>query len=169
MRIFAFAFALALLSPVLAVAQTPEDSTSTPTSTPTSVSSVQAPADEYFGRTGWSVLEIRNRIQYMERQNDTELLGSQNALDTMNDLQEAIADWHTQYPQDPWVPGLLSRLVRCYARIHVTTDAHAIRALGLLLVNYPDYAVTRDALAAIGNQYQPQIQSVSSASVPPNP
>ncbi|HYL27591.1 MAG TPA: hypothetical protein VEW74_07130 [Candidatus Nitrosotalea sp.] len=69
-----------------------------------------APADEYFGPTGMSPLEITNRIHDAEVRG-----GSYRGLMT---TQAAIEDWTRKYPGDPWIAPREDRIVRLFARLH---------------------------------------------------
>jgi hypothetical protein len=69
-----------------------------------------APADEYFGPTGMSPLEITNRIH------DAEIRGgSYRGLVT---TQAAIEDWARKYPADPWIAPREYRMLRLFVRLH---------------------------------------------------
>lgn len=69
-----------------------------------------APADEYFGRSNMSPLEITNRIRDAERGR-----ASYGALMT---TQGAIEDWTRKYPSDPWIPSREYRMSHLFARLH---------------------------------------------------
>lgn len=77
------------------------------------VRSVMAPADEYFGRQKESILEIRNRLDALERMTDDEVTGRGSELD---DLRDAVLDWQHKYPRDPWLPRTMQRLHDQYRR-----------------------------------------------------
>lgn len=72
-----------------------------------------APADEYFGRMKESILEIRNRLDDLDRLADDEVSGRMRELD---DLRDAIHDWQHKYPRDPWLPRMIERLQHDYQR-----------------------------------------------------
>lgn len=74
-----------------------------------------APADEYFGRLGESVLGIRNALDAIDREGDGEMLSPQT-LANLDDQQDAIVALEQKYPNDPWLPAFLSRLSGDYAR-----------------------------------------------------
>jgi hypothetical protein len=69
-----------------------------------------APADEYFGPTGMSPLEITNRIH------DAEVRGG--TLRGLITTQAAIEDWTHKYPADPWIAPREYRMSRLFARLH---------------------------------------------------
>ncbi|HTV73355.1 MAG TPA: hypothetical protein VME66_06620 [Candidatus Acidoferrales bacterium] len=68
-----------------------------------------APADEYFGPTKMSPLEITNRISEAER------TGPRLSLLLLT--QAAIEDWTRQYPEDTWIPEREYRIARLFAQI----------------------------------------------------
>src|SRR5579872_6853116 len=67
------------------------------------VLSDMAPADEYFGRFKMSILEIRNRLDAMDRKLDEEMLRP-GTIQELDNLRNAILDWKHKYPRDPWLP-----------------------------------------------------------------
>lgn len=87
-----------------------------------------APADEYFGPFKASVLEIRNRLIGLERDNDWDL---QRHVRGIDNLELAIEDWYRKYPRDPWIPGFTNRLIRVYTRAHRGRSRLCARAYGI--------------------------------------
>jgi hypothetical protein len=69
-----------------------------------------APADEYFGPTAMSPLEITNRIH------DAEVRGG--SYRGLLSTQAAIEDWTRKYPGDPWIPPREYRMSRLFANLH---------------------------------------------------
>ena len=69
-----------------------------------------APADEYFGRLNMSPIEITNRIADGERGNS-----SYNVLTL---TQNAIEDWTSKYPGDPWIPSREFRITELFFSLH---------------------------------------------------
>jgi hypothetical protein len=67
--------------------------------------STMAPADEYFGPTKMSPLEITNRIHDAQRRGAS--------YGGLMSTQGAIEDWTRKYPGDPWIPS------REYAMSHL--------------------------------------------------
>ncbi len=80
-----------------------------------------APADEYFGRLRISVLGIRNELADLRAaartQNDARSLMHSTAL-----VENAIVDWESKYPGDPWLPRSVYGLYTVYSAID-TPDA----------------------------------------------
>ena len=76
-----------------------------------------APADEYFGRLKMSILGIRNRITELENESSDPALNNASIAWKMSMVEDAIADWKSKYPDDPWIPRFRTRLGVVYARI----------------------------------------------------
>jgi hypothetical protein len=75
-----------------------------------------APADEYFGRMKMSVLEIRNRLNDLDRRSNSSTPDQKtNILHDAGLTENALKDWEHKYPGDPW----LSKDIASLARIHV--------------------------------------------------
>lgn len=70
-----------------------------------------APADEYFGPTKMSPLEITNRIRDAERGRGQSYRGLMNT-------QAAIEDWTAKYPADPWIAPRETRIAHLFIRLH---------------------------------------------------
>jgi hypothetical protein len=107
-----------------------------------------APADEYFGPAQQSILEIRNRLNDYDKRDIREMLdpGVQTSL---NHLELAILDWQHKYPRDPWMPRILSHLMREYWRAGAASSEPGIAALGLMRTAYGDSAWTTQTVALI--------------------
>jgi hypothetical protein len=69
-----------------------------------------APADEYFGPTKMSPLEVTNRI------NDAERTGAN--YDGLMNTQSAVEDWAEKYPNDPWIAPREIRLFKLFSALH---------------------------------------------------
>lgn len=69
-----------------------------------------APADEYFGPTKMSPLEITNRIH------DAEIRGA--SYRGLMSTQAAIEDWTHKYPADPWIAPREYRMSRLFLGLH---------------------------------------------------
>jgi hypothetical protein len=111
-------------------------------------SSGPAPADEYFGPHHQSILEIRNRLDRFDRKSDREMLDG-SAVTEIDDLNTSIADWQHQYPNDPWLPHAMARLMRCYHRAGAASTPRAVAALDLMRSAYPDSDETTATVAMI--------------------
>jgi hypothetical protein len=94
-----------------------------------------APADEYFGRSKMSVLEINNRL------NDCTFRARHHVrasaiLGDASRTQDAMADWGAKYPADPWLPRFWWRLANLYAMM---PSAGAHSRASIALVRYRSY------------------------------
>ncbi len=111
-----------------------------------------APADEYFGRLRMSVLGIRNELAELRAaartQNDARSLMHSTAL-----VENAIVDWESKYPGDPWLPRSIYGLYTVYSAIG-TPDA-AVQArhdTRWLLRRYASSQYARDVADAPARQ-----------------
>jgi hypothetical protein len=118
-----------------------------------------APADEYFGPHHQSILEIRNRLDRLDAKSDRELQDP-NVLIELDDVDTSILDWQHQYPNDPWLPHALARLLRGYHRAGAASTPRAVGALDLMRQWYPNSMETSATVAMIyGNvDAQPVVQ-----------
>jgi hypothetical protein len=104
-----------------------------------------APADEYFGRLGMSILGIENQlkhINFMLDYNYGDRETSELAL-----VCESVDDMHKVYPRDRDLPMLLYWCYSTFARIDSST-ARAAQAhmRGILTVEYQDSPEARNLL-----------------------
>jgi hypothetical protein len=72
--------------------------------------SAMAPADEYFGPTKMSPLEITNRIHDAQRRGAS--------YGGLMSTQGAIEDWTRKYPGDPWIPPREYEMSHLFAGLH---------------------------------------------------
>lgn len=94
-----------------------------------------APADEYFGPTNMSPIEITNRINDAERRG-----GSYRGLIT---TQSAIEDWTRKYPGDPWIPSREYRMSHLFARLHSSAgNAEAADCRSFMRAHFPGNSYT---------------------------
>ena len=93
--------------------------------------SLEAPADEYFGRFKQSILEINNRLNALDYR-DARSMRSPTVARALDSLQEAIGDWQRKYPHDPWLPRYWRHLMREYARARAASSSHARAAARLM-------------------------------------
>jgi hypothetical protein len=107
-----------------------------------------APADEYFGPHHQSVLEIRNRLDRMDARSNREMLDP-NVVVELDDVAASVSDWHSQYPNDPWLPRTYARLLRSYHRAGAASTPRALAALGEMEAAFPDAPETNATVAVI--------------------
>jgi hypothetical protein len=89
-----------------------------------------APADEYFGRSKMSILEINNRIRDCAFRANHGVRPSRLLGDAQR-TQDAMDDWSRKYPGDPWLSHYWWRLAKLYALMPSAT-AHARESIALV-------------------------------------
>jgi hypothetical protein len=107
-----------------------------------------APADEYFGPAQQSVLEIRNRLDNYDAR-DAQAMLDPGVAPSLNHLQIAILDWQHKYPRDPWLPRMLSHLMREYWRAGQASSDQGLIVLSLMRSSYSDSPWTTATIAMI--------------------
>jgi len=107
-----------------------------------------APADEYFGPSSQSVLEIRNRLDDYDKRDVREMLDPSTST-SLNHLELAILDWQHRYPRDPWLPRIMSHLMHEYWRCGEASSAAGVATLSVLRSAYPDSPWTTDAVTTV--------------------
>ena len=108
-----------------------------------------APADEYFGRLGRSILEIRNRLDRLDAQTEQRMRDG-DVLHEIDEVQGSMVDWQAQYPNDPWLPHMLGRLLRQYHRAGASESPKARSVFAIMRRSYPQSAETARAVALYG-------------------
>jgi hypothetical protein len=76
-----------------------------------------APADEYFGKLGMSILGIRNEMSQLSAKVDGD--AGAGEIQGAETLEDAIRDWAQKYPQDDWLDRYAVGLEQLYARMQV--------------------------------------------------
>ncbi len=107
-----------------------------------------APADEYFGPSKQSVLEIRNRLNDYDQRDPRAMLDPE-VTSSLDHLQAAILDWQHQYPRDPWLPAMFSHLMREYWRAGQASSENGMAALAVMRAAYPDSPATLSTVAMV--------------------
>ncbi|MEO6834337.1 MAG: carboxypeptidase-like regulatory domain-containing protein [Candidatus Tumulicola sp.] len=146
MRFFAIAVVLIgmLAGPLTAPAQT---APARPGPEPTRATGL-APADEYFGQYGQSVLELRNRMAAIESASDADI-ATAGEITAIDRVENAVMAWQQKYPADPWVAKYMSRLVASYARAHAARSARAAAVFASLTTAYPKSSEADQAILAV--------------------
>lgn len=108
--------------------------------------STLAPADEYFGRMGYSVLGIENELKHINFMLDYNY-GDREAAQTVL-VAESIDDMHKVYPRDRDMPKLLLLAITTLDRM-TSGDAKAssARLRAILTVEYQDSPEARKLLS----------------------
>ncbi len=109
-----------------------------------------APADEYFGPMGMSILGIRNELNHVNF-----MIGygyAHQESGTAVQIAVSIDDLHKVYPRDRDLPKLLSDVYETLTKID-TSDAQAARAhvRAILTVEYQDSKQAQDLLRSSGS------------------
>lgn len=107
--------------------------------------STLAPADEYFGPMGMSILEIENRLKHINFMLDYNYGNAES--DPAMDVAKAIVAMQRVYPRDRDLPMLL---YWCYTTLQRMTDRQsrgaASQIKAILTVEYQDSAQARKLL-----------------------
>ena len=106
-----------------------------------------APADEYFGRTGMSVLGIKNELKRLNQYLDAGYGSRESNAGVL--LADAIDNLHKVYPKDRDLPAFLYEAFRTLNRIS-TDDARSSAAhmRTILTIEYSDTLQARQLLAS---------------------
>ncbi len=112
-----------------------------------------APADEYFGRMGYSVLGIENELKHINFMLDYKYGNRESAQAVL--VAESIDDMHKVYPRDRDMPKLLLSCITTLERM-TSDDAKAssshLRAI--LTVEYQDSPEARKVLVPPAGEVQ---------------
>jgi hypothetical protein len=108
---------------------------------------ITAPADEYFGRTGMSVLGMRNELHRLNAYLDAGWGDRESPAGVL--LAESVDDLHRVYPRDHELPALLLATYKALQRIQ-TTEARKSAGLmrTILTVEYQDTQQARELLSS---------------------
>jgi hypothetical protein len=105
-----------------------------------------APADEYFGPLGLSVLGIRNQISETSARLDRAGVDGEDATHGVALVEESVRDWESKYPRDTWLPRTVLALHRVYRRIaNAESLRRSVDTASWLIARYPQTAEARAA------------------------
>jgi hypothetical protein len=108
----------------------------------TAPASTSAPADEYFGPLGLSVIGIRNDVAQ-----------TNGALAHVMLVEVSVHAWERRYPADVWLPRTVLALHRAYRRMSDPSAAlHAVDTAAWLLQRYPLSAEARTLRAELAER-----------------
>jgi hypothetical protein len=111
--------------------------------------STLAPADEYFGQMGYSILGIENELKHINYMLDYNY-GNREAAQTIL-VAQSIDDMHKVYPRDRDMPMLLYSCLTTLQRMDSDdAKAAATHLRSILTVEYQDSPEARKVLAAAG-------------------
>jgi hypothetical protein len=131
-----------------------------------------APADEYFGHYKLSVLGIANTIRDAGARIDAGTDPRSMLNGPLSFVNDAIKDWESQYPADPWISKDLLALETVYLRVPTDEGFRlATQTESWLVADYANSdnaADGRNELAANRIPYMPQqVPQVAQAPAPP--
>jgi hypothetical protein len=97
-----------------------------------------APADEYFGRLGMSVLGVRNKVKDLGLDADIHPERERTILGGAVWVEDAMRDWARKYPFDRWLPRYAYALEEMYEQLP-GSDAHrrAVKQVAYLTAYFP--------------------------------
>ncbi len=108
-----------------------------------------APADEYFGRMGFSILGMRNQLKHINFMLDYKYGNRESGEAVL--VAHAIDDMHKVYPRDRAIPEML---LEGYTTLERMTTPQALAAAAhlrsILTVEYQDTPQARKLLAPAG-------------------
>ena len=106
-----------------------------------------APADEYFGRMGFSILGMRNQLKHINFMLDYKYGNRESGEAVL--VAHAIDDMHKVYPRDRAIPGMLLEGYTTLERMTAPqAKAAAAHLRSILTVEYQDTPQARSLLEA---------------------
>jgi len=97
-----------------------------------------APADEYFGPLGLSVLGIRNSIAQTTLRLDSAGLDDADSMRSVGLVEASIKDWEAKYPADRWIPRMVLALHHAYRKIATEESLRrSVDVASWLISRYP--------------------------------
>lgn len=100
-----------------------------------------APADRYFGRLKMSILGVRNSLRDLAARADANPYEAEHIFDKAVLVEDALRDWQSHFPRDPWIPKYAYALAQLYAKLDL--DEARVRkndTLDWLIASYPESA-----------------------------
>jgi hypothetical protein len=163
MKTLALGLALALLAPSsIALAEDGQPPI------PIVATSDSAPADRYFGPYHLSVLGMRNALRDLARYAPAD---AARVYPKLVAVEDAVLDWKTTFPADPWLPALGLRLGKLFDRLGVADSAQQAQdTYAWVIAEYPD----SDEAIVAAHLREPAPDAAADPSVPivdptPNP
>ena len=98
-----------------------------------------APADRYFGRLKMSILGMRNALKELSVRADVHPEDAERIYDKTVLVEDALHDWQSHFPRDPWIPKYAYSLAQLYGKLDVD-DARVRKndTLDWLIATYPE-------------------------------
>ncbi|HEY4439724.1 MAG TPA: hypothetical protein VGN14_04680 [Candidatus Elarobacter sp.] len=77
-----------------------------------------APADRYFGRLKMSILGVRNSLRDLANRADAaDSADMEHIFDKAVLVEDALRDWQSHFPRDPWIPKYTYALAQLYDKL----------------------------------------------------
>lgn len=112
-----------------------------------------APADEYFGNLKMSVLGIRNELRLLESRVDAAPDQGDRILTMASFVEDALSDWESHYPADPWLAKSVYALEHVYSKVKSEAGRRsAMRVLSWLISRYSNTVFPEEALNDLERQ-----------------
>ena len=98
-----------------------------------------APADEYFGHTRISILELRHKALALKDDLHKRRRKPDDVQHSADALTDAFYDWSHRFPRDAWIPRTGWELATLYEELPGTAARFtAVALLNALVMQYPD-------------------------------
>ena len=121
-----------------------------PKPTPFRIRYGPAPADEYFGRLGLSILGVRNKVKDLGLQIAVHPDQSLAVLSNARYVEDAMRAWARKYPYDKWLPRYAYALETMYETIPGDeARARTLRQLNYITAYFPQTEYGRVGRAKI--------------------
>lgn len=103
-----------------------------------------APADEYFGRLGMSVLGVRSKVKDLGLDADLHPEHDQAILNNALWIEDAMRDWAKKYPFDRWLPRYAYALEQMYEEIPgEAAHKRAVKQVSYITAYFPQTLYAR--------------------------
>jgi hypothetical protein len=103
-----------------------------------------APADEYFGRLGMSVLGVRTKVKDLGLDADLHPEHDQAILNNALWVEDAMRDWAKKYPFDRWLPRYAFALEQTYEEIPgAAAHKRAVKQVSYITAYFPQTVYAR--------------------------
>ncbi|HEX3468129.1 MAG TPA: hypothetical protein VHT05_08645 [Candidatus Elarobacter sp.] len=103
-----------------------------------------APADEYFGRLGMSVLGVRSKVKDLGLDADLHPEHDPAILNNALWVEDAMRDWAKKYPFDRWLPRYAYALEQMYEEIPGdVAHKRAVKQISYITAYFPQTLYAR--------------------------
>jgi hypothetical protein len=112
--------------------------------------SVDAPADQYFGRMKMSGLRIRYELMQLKPRYEKHQLLPEEAAHLVELDEDAFYAWAAAYPKDSWLASSGYLLAQLYAELPGSdARARAVRAYTYVKTHFPTTSYGKESIAAL--------------------